>query len=106
MIRGRVFWGLFVLLIGVLLLLDNLGYLPSVNIWGLIWPLFLIAAGGWILWNYFHQGQEAGGASHHPAGRSAACQHPLPAWGGADRDQSRDRGGVTCSKAILVGGWM
>jgi hypothetical protein len=54
--RGRVFWGLVVLLIGVLLLLDNLGYLPGVNIWGLIWPFFLIAAGVWILWNYYSRG--------------------------------------------------
>jgi hypothetical protein len=57
MIRGRVFWGLVVLLIGVLLLLDNPGYLPGVNIWGLIWPLFLIATGGWILWNTYNRGK-------------------------------------------------
>jgi hypothetical protein len=56
MIRGRIFWGLIVLLVGVLLLLENLGYLPGINIWGLIWPLFLIALGGWILWNYFTRG--------------------------------------------------
>jgi len=56
MVRGRIFWGLVVLLVGVFLLLDNLGYLPGINIWGLIWPLFLIALGGWILWNYFSRG--------------------------------------------------
>jgi len=56
MVRGRIFWGLVVLLVGIMLLLDNLGYLPGVNIWGLIWPLFLIALGGWILWNYFTRG--------------------------------------------------
>lgn len=56
MVRGRIFWGLVVLLVGILLLLDNLGYLPGINIWGLIWPLFLIALGGWILWNYFTRG--------------------------------------------------
>lgn len=56
MVRGRIFWGLVVLLVGILLLLDNLGYLPGINIWGLIWPLFLIALGGWILWNYYSRG--------------------------------------------------
>jgi hypothetical protein len=56
MVRGRIFWGLVVLLVGILLLLDNLGYFPGVNIWGLIWPVFLIALGGWILWNYFSKG--------------------------------------------------
>jgi LiaF transmembrane domain len=56
MIRGRVFWGLVILLVGVLLLLDTLGYLGGINIWGLIWPLFLIALGGWILWNYSTRG--------------------------------------------------
>jgi hypothetical protein len=83
MIRGRVFWGLVVLLVGVLLLLDNLGYLPGVNIWGLIWPFFLIAAGAWILWNYYSRGkrqvehitiplegvQRASIRFHHGAGR-------------------------------------
>jgi hypothetical protein len=56
MVKGRIFWGLVVLLIGVLLLLDNLGYLPGINIWGLIWPSFLIGLGVWILWNYHSRG--------------------------------------------------
>ena len=56
MVRGRIFWGLVVLLVGILLLLDNLGYFPGINIWGLIWPVFLIALGGWILWSYYTRG--------------------------------------------------
>jgi len=56
MVKGRIFWGLVVLLIGVLLLLENLGYLPGISVWGLIWPLFLIALGGWIIWNYYSRG--------------------------------------------------
>jgi hypothetical protein len=57
MARGRIFWGLVLLLIGILLLLDNLGYLAGINIWGLIWPMFLIALGGWILLSYYSRGK-------------------------------------------------
>jgi hypothetical protein len=46
--RSTLFWGGILILIGVLLLLNNLGIL-DVNIWSLIWPLFLIALGLWIL---------------------------------------------------------
>ncbi len=49
------FWGFFLVIIGGLLLMNNLGFL-SVNIWELIWPLFLIILGVWILAGYFYQG--------------------------------------------------
>lgn len=47
--RSTLFWGVILILIGALLLLNNLGVL-DVNIWSLIWPVFLIALGLWILW--------------------------------------------------------
>lgn len=47
--RSNLFWGGILLLVGALLLLNNLGIL-NVNIWSLIWPVFLIALGLWILW--------------------------------------------------------
>jgi hypothetical protein len=46
--NNRTFWSLLLILIGVLLLLSNLGLLP-VNIWPLIWPGILIVLGLWIL---------------------------------------------------------
>ncbi len=48
----RLFWGIVVLVIGTLLLLNNLGVFASLdfNIGELIWPLLLIVLGGWILW--------------------------------------------------------
>ncbi|RPI25341.1 MAG: hypothetical protein EHM70_20200 [Chloroflexota bacterium] len=46
--RSSLFWGAILLLAGVLLLLDNLGIL-DVDVWSLIWPLFLIAVGVWFL---------------------------------------------------------
>jgi len=47
--KGRnLFWGLVFLVVGGLLLLNNLG-IVDVNIWGLIWPTFLITVGVWTL---------------------------------------------------------
>lgn len=45
---SSVFWGIVVLLAGLLLLGSNMGLLP-INSWAMIWPLFLIAAGLWFL---------------------------------------------------------
>ncbi len=51
MVRNSLFWGGILVLAGILLLLDNLGLL-AVNVWSLIWPLFLIALGLRLLWRY------------------------------------------------------
>lgn len=45
---SSIFWGVAVILAGILLLLSNLGLLP-VNIWQMIWPLALIVLGLWFL---------------------------------------------------------
>jgi len=47
--RSTWFWAVVLILVGLLLLLNNLDIL-NVNVWGLIWPLFLIGAGLSILW--------------------------------------------------------
>jgi len=49
--RRNAFWGLCLLLVGGVLLLDNLGYLAflGVSAWQLIWPVALIGMGIWIL---------------------------------------------------------
>lgn len=47
--RNALFWGFILIAAGGLLLLDNLGII-NVNIWGIIWPLLLIAFGLSILW--------------------------------------------------------
>jgi hypothetical protein len=47
--RGTLFWGFLLIVFGLVLLLDNLGLLGNIDIWSLLWPLFLIALGGWIL---------------------------------------------------------
>ena len=47
--RGSFFWGLVLLLLGAILLLENLGFLP-VSAWGLFWPAVIILLGLWFLW--------------------------------------------------------
>jgi hypothetical protein len=54
--RGTIFWGSVLILLGVVLLLENLGFLGNINVWGIIWPLLIIALGVWIIWgNYFRK---------------------------------------------------
>jgi hypothetical protein len=50
--RGGLFWGFILLLVGLLLLLSNLG-LISVNLWSAIWAVVLIALGLGVLWGAF-----------------------------------------------------
>ena len=47
--RDRIFWGIVLLVGGALLLMNNLGWLGSLNIWKIAWPAFLILLGIWVL---------------------------------------------------------
>ncbi|MGB7295847.1 MAG: DUF5668 domain-containing protein [Candidatus Aminicenantales bacterium] len=46
---GRIFWGLVLILVGVLFLLDRMGRLDFGELLGRWWPLILVAAGLWHL---------------------------------------------------------
>lgn len=46
--RSGVFWGGLLVVIGILVLLGNLGII-AVDVWSLIWPLFLLGLGLWVL---------------------------------------------------------
>ena len=46
--RGSLFWGVIIVLAGVLLLLNQLGLLP-INAWAFFWPIVLILLGVWFL---------------------------------------------------------
>lgn len=59
--RSSIFWGALIILVGVLLLLSNLGVL-AVDIWNLIWPVALIAVGLWLLLGIFFGREQGGGA--------------------------------------------
>jgi hypothetical protein len=49
--RNNLVWGVLLVFLGGLLMLDNLGLLPAnVNVWSLFWPLALIGLGlSWVL---------------------------------------------------------
>lgn len=47
--RNTLFWGSLFIIAGVLFMLQNLGYL-NVNVWNLLWPIFLIGLGISFLW--------------------------------------------------------
>ncbi len=46
--RGAIFWGFFLVLLGVLFLLQSMGLLWF-NVWSVFWPLMLIAWGFWVI---------------------------------------------------------
>jgi hypothetical protein len=50
--RGGLFWGGVLIIIGIILLVDNLGLLDplGVDVWNLFWPAFLILLGLYFLW--------------------------------------------------------
>jgi hypothetical protein len=80
--RDNLFWAVILIVGGILLLLNNLGII-QINVWGLIWPLFLVGLGLSILIRQSPGGQVEGevvtipleGAEHarlvlrHAAGR-------------------------------------
>jgi hypothetical protein len=45
--RGSTFWGSFILIVGVVLLINQI--VPGFNAWGVFWPLMLVALGVWFL---------------------------------------------------------
>lgn len=51
--RNGLFWGSILILAGVLLLLNNLGYLGG--FWRFFWPLLLILLGLWMGWAVIRQ---------------------------------------------------
>ncbi len=51
--RDTLFWAILLILAGLLLLAGNLGLFDrlEINVWNLLWPLFLIVLGGWFIFN-------------------------------------------------------
>jgi hypothetical protein len=47
--RGGLILGGAVIVVGVLLLLDNLGVFPGLSVWMVIWPVLFIGLGLWVL---------------------------------------------------------
>lgn len=57
--RSTIFWGSILMLLGAVLLLDNLGFFGDINIWGIIWPLIIITIGVWIIWGHYFRKEPA-----------------------------------------------
>jgi len=47
--QSSMFWGAILVVLGIVLVLSNLGLLGNIDIWGLMWPMFLILLGAWVL---------------------------------------------------------
>ncbi len=54
--KGNLFWAIILILVGIMLLLNNLG-ITSIDVWGMIGPLILITLGVWTLWGVFFGGR-------------------------------------------------
>lgn len=52
--NSNLFWALLLIVVGIVLLLGNLGAFArlEINVWSLIWPLVLIALGAWLVFSY------------------------------------------------------
>jgi hypothetical protein len=60
--RFRLTWGIILLFVGCILLLDNMNVFNFLgfSVWNLIWPTFLIAMGVWIIWASSKSGKYLG----------------------------------------------
>lgn len=63
--RGSIFWGGVLVLLGIILLIDQL--VPRFNAWDIFWPLVLILLGVWFLF-----GRNLSGGSHSLATEQVA----------------------------------
>jgi hypothetical protein len=86
--RGAYFWGSVLILLGLILLAQNMGWIRDAG--GLIWPALLILAGAWILW---------GALGRRPGADVEQVVIPLE---GARRARLRVRHGA--GRLIIAGG--
>jgi hypothetical protein len=47
--QGNLFWGFVLIAGGGILLLNQMGFFRGIDIWNILWPVFLILLGAWIL---------------------------------------------------------
>jgi hypothetical protein len=47
--QGNLFWGFVLIAGGGILLLNQMGFFRGIDIWSILWPVFLILLGAWIL---------------------------------------------------------
>jgi hypothetical protein len=81
--RGTLFWGVLLILAGALFLLSTLNII-TVDVWGLLWPVFLVALGIWILFGTV-LGRRAVEAEHAVVPQEGAARARLRVNHGAGR---------------------
>jgi len=91
--KTRLFWAVVLILVGLLLLVDNLGLLaplfeslgvPGLSVWSLVGPLVLIALGVWFLWGTFF-GRSSGEAQERSIPLQGAARAHVRIRHGAGR---------------------
>ncbi|MBI3764521.1 MAG: hypothetical protein HY260_21990 [Chloroflexi bacterium] len=82
---SRFFWPIFLIVAGVLFMLDNFGLLPG-SAWGWIWPLLLVSVGVNLLLRWNRR-------------RPAATGSPL--WSGGAVNDSLPLDGATSAQIVL-----
>jgi hypothetical protein len=92
--RGTLFWGGLLIFLGLILLLDNLGFFGDVSIWGIIWPLVLIVLGAWILWGYRLRSNAETEHASIPLGESSRARLRINHGAGKLIVSAHDRPGV------------
>lgn len=80
--RNTLFWGLVLILLGIIFLLDNMGVFKNVNIWGIIWPGFLILFGIWILFGHRLRGPSGVEHAVVPLDGAQSAQIRMNHWAG------------------------
>ena len=94
--RGNIFWGLFIILLGVLFFLQARGIIT--NVFSFIFPLALILVGGWIILNVFWKPDLSDDDTFSFALQSAKSVHYEFSHGAG---QIQISGGAPAGKAIV-----
>ena len=94
--RGNIFWGLFIILLGVLFFLQARGIIA--NVFRFIFPLALILVGGWIILNVFWKPDLSDDDTFSLALQSAKSVHYEFSHGAG---QIQISGGAPAGKAIV-----
>jgi hypothetical protein len=89
--RSSLFWGLCLFIAGILFLLENFGFL-KVNVWNLIWPVFLIMLGVWIIAGKYIKNPQSEFVSIPLDGATKAAIHITHGAGRLDISSGADAG--------------
>jgi hypothetical protein len=92
--RGRLYWGLGLIIVGIAVLLSSMGYLPPI-LWEQWWPILLIVLGGIFIVRQF-----SSSAAHR---ERPTDSHPLEASTSLDVHRTRERPRVSSAGVILIG---